>query len=192
VCGSYTAGSSSTNPIAWNGVCYYHSYSSSSNCHATWFGGNRFCVCEENDDSPPPPPPPPAPPPPSPPQAVLQIADTQCQTQAANLGTYSDPTSCLNDAVASASCPSNPDVMFSSNYNSWGCRCCASGASNGNSNANWDIFRLPASRRLSTERRLLFDGEAQNDGLESLLTELLMALPEALLADDMFQNENEL
>jgi len=51
---------------------------------------------------------------------------------------------------------------------------------------------MPSRRRLSEDRKLLFSSETQNDGLSMLLDELMTALPEALLTDDMFQNENEL
>jgi len=65
--------------------------------------------------------------------------------QAKNLGTQDTPESCAAIAVNDPACTGN-EIMFSTSYKSWGCRCCKmkpAGAVKDvySPNQNWDVYK---------------------------------------------------
>lgn len=55
--------------------------------------------------------------------ATLTRENKSCSLQTANLGTFSTSQACVDAAMANDAC--SYEIMYSSTYPSWGCRCCA-------------------------------------------------------------------
>jgi len=54
--------------------------------------------------------------------ATLTRENKECSRQVTNLGTFSSAQECVNAATENAAC--SYEIMYSSAYPSWGCRCC--------------------------------------------------------------------
>jgi len=73
-------------------------------------------------------------------KAVIYSAKTECARQQRWLGKFSEPEACLKKAAETRECTTDY-VMFSTTYNSWGCRCCASGNKNNYKKHNlWNVY----------------------------------------------------
>jgi len=71
--------------------------------------------------------------------SILSAADTLCSPET-NMGTFTTAEECNNSAQM-AGCASKK-FMFSSDYPSWGCRCCADGDDvEYHSHSNWDLYQ---------------------------------------------------
>ena len=68
---------------------------------------------------------------------TMRHEEAECGSQSSNLGAFSTPALCAAEA-GSSGCTS---FMFSSEYNVWGCRCCAD-PDGGNQHALWDVYNV--------------------------------------------------
>ena len=72
----------------------------------------------------------------------LYKSNSECGSQAVDLGYFPDAESCGQQATTEAQC--GEFFMFSSDYPSWGCRCCSpdGGELGGASHALWDLYSV--------------------------------------------------
>ena len=88
--------------------------------------------------------------------ATLTRENKSCESQTKNLGTFSTAQECAAEAINDASC--SYEIMYSSAYPSWGCRCCTafedltcpSEESLYTSHNLWDIYQYKNSANGAT------------------------------------------